>query len=92
MVDTTKVNLKMVKCMEKAIFFGLMEENIKDIIVMISNMEKENLDGLMELCIKENLEMENNMGRVFLLIKMEFKMKVFGVKEKKKEKRVKHDY
>lgn len=92
MVDTTKVNLKMVKCMEKVILFGLMEENIMDTIVMISNMEKENSNGLMVLCIEENFEMENNMGRVFLLIKMEFKMKVFGVKEKRKDKKAKHEY
>lgn len=46
----------------------------------------------MEQFIKENLEMENNMEKESSLIKMEYKMKVFGVKEKKKEKKVKHDH
>ena len=48
MVDNTRVNEKIIKCMGKANLNGRMEENIRGIIMRIKNMEMGIFNGRME--------------------------------------------
>lgn len=82
MVELIKVNGKIIKWMESENSFGLMEENIMEIILRISNTDLVNLNGLMAENTKAAGKMENRMVRVFMSTQVENRRQENGQMEK----------
>ena len=51
-------NSKKEKSLEKVYIFGVINNNIKEILSTVLNMEKENINGLMDMNMRENIIME----------------------------------
>ena len=51
-------NSKKEKLLEKVYIFGVINNNIKEILSTVLNMEKENINGLMDMNMMENIIME----------------------------------
>lgn len=59
-------NGKIIRCMERVIFGGLMAKSILEILVRIRGMDMESLDGEMDVNMKENGLKESSMEQEFI--------------------------
>ena len=82
-IDNTKANGKIIKCMVMDISYGLMEDNIKAIMLMIKNKDMDNLFGLMEELIKVIGRMVSKMVEGFIEIRKVLRRLVLGLMEKR---------
>ena len=82
MEENITVNGNKIKCMEKDILHGKMEEYIKVIILMIRNRDLENSYGQMVANFLVNGLMVNKKVQVFIIIKKMNKSMEFGPMEK----------
>lgn len=70
MAGNIKVCGKIIRCMEEESFFGLMEESIKEIILMIKNKAKVTLLGQMVGPIMDRGKMANKMAMELIRIRV----------------------
>jgi hypothetical protein len=81
-IENMSENGKIIKCMVKEKFNGLMEKYMKEIIKMIKNMDLELLFGLMEGNMLVIGKKGNNMVEANIIFQIKVKKLVNGSKEK----------